>query len=59
MSGGPDVWEVVAALNAIREESPDLDGELLVAELATVTGLSRAQVTTALRYSGPPARRRS
>ncbi|HZN19955.1 MAG TPA: hypothetical protein VFB84_17475 [Micromonosporaceae bacterium] len=50
LSGGPDVWEVVTALNAIREESPDLDGESLVAELATVTGLSRAQVTTTLRY---------
>lgn len=50
LSGGPDVWEVVTALNAIREESPDLDGESLVAELTTVTGLSRAQVTTTLRY---------
>jgi hypothetical protein len=50
LSGGPDVWEVVTALNAIREEAPDLDGESLVAELATVTGLSREQVAIALRY---------
>ncbi|HET8662421.1 MAG TPA: hypothetical protein VFM55_26000 [Micromonosporaceae bacterium] len=50
LSGGPDVWEVVTALNAIQEESPDLDSEPLVSELATVTGLSRAQVTTVLRY---------
>ncbi len=50
LAGGPDVWEVIAALNAIRDESPDLDGETLVDELATVTGLSQARVSVALRY---------
>lgn len=50
LSGGPDVWEVVAALNAIRNEDPDLDGETLVRELATATGLGQNQVATALRY---------
>jgi len=50
LSGGPDVWEVIGALNAIRHEEPDLDGEDLANELATVTGLSIARVNTALRY---------
>jgi hypothetical protein len=50
LSGGPDIWEVVTALNAIRDEAPDLDGETLIGELATVTGLTRKQVTIALRY---------
>ncbi len=44
------MWEVIGALNAIRREEPDLDGEDLVDELATVTGLSVARVNTALRY---------
>jgi hypothetical protein len=50
LSGGPDVWEVIAALNAIRDESPDLDGEPLVDELIEATGLSREQVAIVLRY---------
>jgi hypothetical protein len=50
LSGGPDVWEVIGALNAIGNEEPDLDGEDLANELATVSGLSIAQVNTALRY---------
>jgi hypothetical protein len=50
LSGGPDVWEAVAALNAIRDEDPALEGDRLVAELSGVTGLSAAQVLVALRY---------
>ena len=50
LSGGPDVWEVVAALSAIRAEDPALDGDPLVAEVGTVTGLGSAQVGIALRY---------
>jgi hypothetical protein len=50
LAGGPDVWEVIAALNAIRHEEPGLDGDDLAGELATVTGLSLARVHTALRY---------
>jgi hypothetical protein len=50
LSGGPDVWEVVTALHAIRDETPDLDGESLVDELAAVTGLSHEEVTVAVRY---------
>jgi hypothetical protein len=50
LSGGPDVWEVVTALSAIRDETPDLDGQSLLGELVTVTGLSDDRVTVALRY---------
>jgi hypothetical protein len=50
LAGGPDVWEVIAALNAIRDESPDLDGNALIGELATVTGLDPTRVGVALRY---------
>jgi hypothetical protein len=50
LSGGPDVWEVVTALQAIRDEAPDLDGGSLVAEIATGTGLNQELVTVALRY---------
>ena len=50
LSGGPDVWEVVAALHAIRDEDPDLDGDLLLGEVSTVTGLNVTQVTAVLRY---------
>jgi len=50
LAGGPDVWEVIAALKAISDESPGLDGDDLINELATVTGLSTARVGIALRY---------
>ncbi len=44
------MWEVIAALNAIRSEEPALDGQDLAGELAEVTGLSSARVAAALRY---------
>jgi hypothetical protein len=50
LSGGPDVWEVVAALNAVRDEDPGLDGDPLLLELRDVTGLSPAQLGIVLRY---------
>jgi hypothetical protein len=50
LAGGPDVWEVIAALKSIRDESPDLGGENMLADLATVTGLDRDQVNVVLRY---------
>jgi hypothetical protein len=50
LSGGPDVWEVIGALNAVREESPELDGDPLLAELGDATGLGASQVVVALRY---------
>jgi hypothetical protein len=50
LSGGPDVWEVIAALHAIRDESPGMAEETLLRELGEVTGLSVAQVRIAVRY---------
>jgi hypothetical protein len=50
LADGPDVWEVVGALHAIHAEDPELDGNSLLAEMSSVTGLSVAQVATALRY---------
>jgi hypothetical protein len=50
LSGGPDVWEVVAALNAIRDEDPQIDHTSILPELSAVTGLTPAQVGVALRY---------
>jgi uncharacterized protein (DUF433 family) len=50
LAGGPDVWEVIAALQAIRDESPELEGEALAAELVAATGLSRERISAALRY---------
>jgi hypothetical protein len=50
LSGGPDVWEVIAALNAVRDEDAGLDGNDLLSEIATVTGLSKQKVGIALRY---------
>jgi hypothetical protein len=50
LAGGPDVWEVIEALNAIRDESPELEGDLLMGELSTVTGLGHSLVAVALRY---------
>jgi hypothetical protein len=50
LSGGPDVWEVVTALHAIRSDSSALVGEELLDEVAAVTGLSPDQVAVAVRY---------
>ncbi|MFC8848479.1 MULTISPECIES: hypothetical protein [unclassified Micromonospora] len=50
LAGGPDVWEIVAALHAVQDEAPQLEGDELTVELVAVTGLSAAQVGTALRY---------
>lgn len=50
LAGGPDVWEVIAALQAVRAETPELEGEALAAELVAATGLSRERISVALRY---------
>ncbi|MFG2043915.1 hypothetical protein [Dactylosporangium sp. NPDC048998] len=50
LSDGPDVWEVIAALHAIRHEDPTWHGEALRSELRTVTGLTTAQIAAALDY---------
>ena len=50
LAGGPDVWEVIGALHALREESPSLSDSDLRDALAEVTGLRAEQVSAALRY---------
>lgn len=50
LAGGPDVWEIIAALHAIQRESPDLEGDDLAAELTVVTGINRQGIGAALRY---------
>ncbi len=50
LSGGPDVWEVIAALHAVRAGNPDLEGDLLLSELSGVTGLDVSRVVVAFRY---------
>jgi hypothetical protein len=50
LAGGPDIWEIIAALRAVRDEAPDLEGEDLAAELVAVTGVGREGIATALRY---------
>jgi hypothetical protein len=47
---GPDVWEVIAALHALRDEDPIRRGEVLRSELRAVTGLTTDQVAAALDY---------
>ncbi len=47
---GPDVWEVIAALHALRDDDPTRRGGILRGELCAVTGLTSAQVTAALDY---------
>lgn len=50
LAGGPDIWEVIAALNAVRDEDPEIDSAALLRQLAEVTGLTSSQVGVALRY---------
>jgi uncharacterized protein (DUF433 family) len=50
LAAGPDVWEVIGALKALREETPSLADDDLRDALAEVTGLSADQVNAALRY---------
>ena len=48
--GGPDVWEVISALQAVRAQDPGLADESLVEAVADVTGLSPRLVRVAVRY---------
>ena len=48
--GGPDVWEVIGALHAVRAEDSDLADESLIAVVAEATGLSPRVVRIAIRY---------
>lgn len=47
LASGPDVWEIIAAL-----ESNDLHGEEGIAELAALINLTPAQIHVAIRYYG-------
>jgi hypothetical protein len=50
LAGGPDVWEVIGALHALRHDSPALVDDDLRSALVEVTGLRGEQVAAALRY---------
>ena len=50
LAGGPDIWEIIAALYAVRDEEPGLQGEDLATELVSVTGVGREGISAALRY---------
>jgi hypothetical protein len=47
---GPDIWEVIGALRAVRDEDPSRSGSVLHSELRTVTGLTTEQVSAVLGY---------
>jgi|SRR5215471_11266273 len=48
--GGPDVWEVIGALQAIKAADPGLVGQALVEAVAEATGLSSRTIRVAVRY---------
>jgi Arc/MetJ family transcription regulator len=48
--GGPDVWEVIGALQAVRMQDPGLADEALVNAVAEATGLNPRIVRVAVRY---------
>jgi hypothetical protein len=50
LAGGPDVWEIISALHAVRDEDPQADRTSVLDALGGVTGLSPAQVGVAVRY---------
>ena len=50
LAGGPDVWEVIGALQAVRAEDADLADESLIAAVAEATGLNPHVVRIAIRY---------
>lgn len=50
VAGGPDVYEVISALHAIRDDEPELAEDALVEATAQVLGLSRRAVWVAVHY---------
>lgn len=48
--GGPDVWEVIGSLQAVRAQDPGLADEALVEAVAEATGLGPRMVLVAVRY---------
>jgi hypothetical protein len=50
LAGGPDVWEVIGTLQAVRAQEASLAGESLVEAVADATGISPRMVRVAVRY---------
>jgi len=48
--GGPDVWEVIGAFQAVRAEDPGLADQDLVEAVAEATGLGSRMIRVAIRY---------
>jgi hypothetical protein len=48
--GGPDVWEVVRSVKAVRSANPGLAGEAALDLVAELTGLQRRYVDVAVGY---------
>jgi hypothetical protein len=48
--GGPDVWEVIAAVRSVREAEPGLTGEDALAVVAETSGAPVAMLRAALVY---------
>jgi len=50
--GGPDVWEIVAAVRSVRESDPSLAGDDVLAVVAETAGVPMAFIRAALDYWG-------
>jgi hypothetical protein len=50
LAGGPDVWEVIGTLQAVRAQDAGLAGESLVEAVGDVTGVSPRMIRVAVRY---------
>lgn len=48
--GGPDVWQVIDTLLTVRDATPELADDALIAETAEMLGLPHSQVRVAVRY---------
>ncbi|HTU75677.1 MAG TPA: hypothetical protein VMG38_19350 [Trebonia sp.] len=48
--GGPDVWEIVGAVRAVRDGDPALVGDEVLAIVAETSGVPRAFIRAALDY---------
>ncbi len=48
--GGPDVWEVIAAIRSARKAEPGLSQTSTVDLVVETSGLTKRQVTTAIDY---------
>lgn len=48
--GGPDVWQVIDTLLTVRDSTPELADDALIAETAEMLDLPHSQVRVAVRY---------